>query len=322
MAGRNPRVFKKPPVGQPVRMDTNTVQYLDKVPPLPPAPRPALPPAPFASTEWLAKGINEAVNLGPDSDFGHPNHYLRGIADDREFLYNLQKVLESKGITELDPVGEHGLPRQGSFKSTFSAGDNVLKFGEFGNADWEAGALPHGVWGVNPLTEAFDFGPIPTEDGPPAHRGVSVYVQPRTELMHPIHGSPQENRLHHKTLSSALAKQGWIWSDDHMGNMAFLKGDEYNPVVIDGDVRPWAGAADYGVPQGYEDARVARDAPRILKFPGDKHIRQGFVASKFTPPTKPDWYYSVLLPLLMSAGQGEEKQQQPAGPLAGLMESY
>lgn len=322
MAGRHPR-FKKlnPPMGKPGWMDTNTIQYLDKVPPLPP-PQPVIPsapPAPFASTEWLAKGINDAVKLGPDSDFGYPNHYLRGIADDREFLYNLQKVLESKGVTELDPMGEHGLPRQGSFKSTFSAGDNVLKFGEFGNAEWESGALPHGVWGVNPLSEAFDFAPTSAEDGPAAHKGVSVYVQPRTELMHPIHGSPQENRLHHKTLTSALEKQGWIWSDDHLGNMAFLKGDEYNPVVIDGDVRPWAGAADYGQARGYESAR---EAPRILKFPGDKHIRQGFVASQFTPPTKPDWYYSVLLPLLMSAGGGEEQQKQPPGLLSGLTESY
>jgi hypothetical protein len=285
-------------------MDSATVEYFDNAPPPKPAPAPiGPPPGPFPNTEWLNSVVQQAVREGVMGSKGQnklPAHHLMAVANDREFLYNLQKVLEAKGVTELDPLGANDLPRQGSFKTTFSAGDNVLKFGGVGEAEWEKLALPEGVWGVEPLKESFDFRPIRGEDDPNLHDGLSVYLQRQTERYHPIWGTPQD-KFHHKTLSSALKKQGWEWHDDHKQNFAFLKGDEYRPVVIDGEVMP------------YE---------RVIsgKNPGDPTIR-GVTAFPFTPPTKPDWYYSVLLPLLMG-GEEENTLKQPPGLLSGLTESY
>jgi hypothetical protein len=318
MAGRQPRFYR----GKPQNLDAskaNIVEWgasplnkaLEKiVEPVPP--RQTLPPpAAFSSDEWLHRGIQQAVDEGiPGGSLQErvTPPYLRSVADDREFLWNLQKLLESKGVHGLDPYGQNGLPQRGAFKATFSSGDNVVKFGDPGASEWEGAALPEGVWGVNALTDSFDYGPIHTEDNPyTPHSGLSVYLQPRTELVHPKWGSPLDDMLHHKTLSRALEKQGWMWTDDHRRNMAFLKGDDYNPVVIDGEVRPYGGMVEPPVGQ--------------RQNPPPGYGAPGAVPAPFVPPVQPDWYYSVLAPLLMSAAAGQQQQQQ-SNPLTGLTESY
>jgi hypothetical protein len=269
MAGRMPRRVKAPA----------------------PASTPPRPPAVHASSggdEWLRRNIQDAVSqgvaLGTTGNVRNANPLLHGIVHDREFLWNLQKQLESLGIQGFDEFGVNDLPRAGAFKTTFSAGDNVVKLADLGST-WQDARVPQGVWGVAAPTHQMEI-PAVMDDTVPSHRrhdGLDVVIQPRAILNHPTWG-PSDPQ-HTDTLLKAIERQGWRWHDDHIGNLGFLPGDEYRPVAIDGDVVPYGGM-------------------KTVDFP-------------FKPPTRPDWYYSVLLPLLMSGGGAQEPQQQPT-PLSGL----
>jgi hypothetical protein len=239
-----------------------------------------------SDNEWLLKNVQEAIARGvPAGVEGLDRPVPRGVvktSNDREFLWNIQKQLESLGIQELDEFGKNNLPRVGAFKVAFGAGDKVVKLAEPDSSDYDM-RLPKQVWGVTPPTAGWTQTPVRSEGILPMHDGLDVIVQPRVLLDHPKWGTADDKSI--ATLLKALEYQGWGWYDSHRGNMGYLPGEDFRPTVIDGDV----------IPAGWKQQ---------TDFP-------------FRPPTKPDWYYSVILPALMAGGEGEQ-QQQPAGPLGGL----
>lgn len=235
--------------------------------------------------EWLRREVIAAVAKGVpygSGQFAKTPRQLEAVAHDGEFLWHLQKELEERGVHGFDRWGTNDLPKQGVNKVAFSSGDNVVKLGWPGTADFEAGNLPDSVWGVVPPTHLWESRVPGTQDAGGVHQGLGVFIQPRTQLEHPKWGTP--NGLDQATLAKALKYQGWAWTDDHLGNLAFVPGEDYRPAVIDGRVFPW---------------------PKE-------------VSATFTPPTKPSLSYEWLLPLMTGAAAAGASQQQ--GPLSGLME--
>lgn len=244
--------------------------------------------------EWLLRRFQEAIDsgvaMGRDDGLQSPFH-IEEIAKDREYIYELQKILETLGYTGLDPLGTHGLPRQGAYKVAFSSGDDVIKFGQPGIAETEKHDLPEGVWGVTPFKFAQEV-PNPASEYGNSRESVSMFVQPRRELVHPTWGSPRSSYRHMHMLAEALKRQGWDWSDNHLNNLAFEAGPEYKPTVIDGYVTPRS------------------------TFVPEENVSQ----IPFKPPRGPNMY-SVLLGLLTGAGAAAASNTAPPAPLSGLTEN-
>ncbi len=154
------------------------------------------------------------------------------LSNRNEFLARLRQELIDKGVpgAEIVPLSK------GAYSTAFGIPqtDEVVKFTWSGPGQYTNKA--DGVWGVvSPrVVES-----IPTNN-PYARPDLTYGIYPRADL-------GRATRKDYLTLRDALNDQGYMWYDDHQGNMGMLPGSEYRPVVIDvGDVSPLSSTGSVG----------------------------------------------------------------------------
>ena len=263
--------------------------------------------APLRAPVWSATPKNHEWLLQTLLDNyvrGVPSHYAGGWMGARrapdmfqialknpEAVWQVQQVLEGMGIHGFQPNDTDYLPAKGAENTAFHAGERVVKLGD--PALPYNRPFPQNLWGVNPAEKAW------VQDNAHGRPVISVNVQPRVLTVHPVWGKPTEIDV--RTLSRALNKQGYVWSDSAVRNMGFMPGQEYLPRAFDGMALPR---------QQFEATMPDMPAQEAT----------------FVPPTGPSWNYNWLPPVLAgltaAGATAMGGAASAATPVAGSNEDY
>lgn len=215
-----------------------------------------------------------------------------------ELLANMRTMLLSEGVE-----GANVVPlARGEESAVFSTQDGrVIKVGTpSGRFTYGSNYdSPQGVWGVLPLRNRR----VEAGVGQPDPAIYDIMFQDKAIL-----GKAKQADI--STLKKALRDQGWVWLDDHRGNIGKRTHTEYSPVVIDGPVYPQKRAADdrgrdimdpdapnavkrefvpptgpmYGVPGAIAAAQLGGSMPQPIA--GDQSAEMSFDGSMAISPTE------------------------------------
>lgn len=232
-------------------------------------------------SDAVKSAFTEGMYFGHDQRHRRVKHspgMLYRLSNDpnyQSYLDQMQSWLDSQGVGKVRPVG------MGAERAVFEDGDRVVKVGlehrAVGSNHYKP---PTGVWGVTPWLGNTDAGPFRME------------IQPKVDLVD--RGQTGKGRRKPvgsdiRALQDALARQGWYWQDNHIGNIGFVPGTDYMPTVIDGPVYPSS----------------------LSSFPGEK--QPGTVPRLFLPPTRPAWATALMAGTSGAASQASAAPTVQAG---------
>jgi hypothetical protein len=189
-----------------------------------------------------------------------------------ELLANMRQMLLSEGVEGANVVplarGEESAVFATPDGRVIKVGTPTGRFTYQGNYD-----SPQGVWGVLPIKNRR----VEAGAGQPDPAIYDILFQDKAIL-----GKVKQADI--STLTKALRDQGWIWDDNHRGNIGKRTHTEYSPVVIDGPV--------------YPQRRPADDQGRTIMDPDAPNA----VKREFVPPTGPMYSVPGAIPAAQLGG--------------------